>query len=122
MDRLQARVVKSRIQTILHYWFGDESVDRNSCPSNETFHKWFGLSHENDAYIIEHFKEDLEKLASGHYEQWKQDRYGKLAAVILIDQFTKHIYRRSKEAFNYDHIAMDIVKSMTNEELFSYQF
>ena len=73
-----------------------------------------------DNEIREKFLDDLNKLASGQYEEWKEDKEGKLAAVILTDQFTRNIFRRKKEAFAYDQIALDIVREMPSNEMESY--
>ncbi len=75
---------------------------------------------EIDNEIRERFLDDINKLASGKYDDWKQDKEGRLAAVILTDQFTRNIFRRKKEAFAYDHIALDIVKKITPEEIDYY--
>lgn len=101
-----------KIQAILNYWFG-ENTDRNAPASRDSFKKWFMSTPEIDNEIRERFLDDLNKLASGGYEEWKQDKEGRLAAVILTDQFTRNMFRRKKEAFEYDHIALDIVKKIS---------
>jgi len=101
-----------KIQAILNYWFG-ENTDRNAPASRDSFKKWFMSTPEIDNEIKERFLDDLNKLASGGYEEWKQDKEGRLAAVILTDQFTRNMFRRKKEAFEYDHIALDIVKKIS---------
>ncbi|CDW86869.1 membrane protein [Stylonychia lemnae] len=110
---------RSRIQAILNYWYIPGS-DRNGDIDPSLFKKWFGASAETDAEITQNFKEDLLKLANGDHEAWKHDKEGKLAAVILCDQFTRNIFRKNKQAFDYDHIAMEIVKSISDEEFSTY--
>lgn len=61
---------------------------------------------EIDEEIKANFAQDLQNLAAGLYEDWKHDREGKVAAVILTDQFSRNIFRKKKEAFDYDHIAL----------------
>ena len=68
------------------------------------------------------FKDDLLKLAAGDYESWKHDHRGRLAAVILTDQFSRQIFRKQGQAFAYDHIALAIVKGMTKEEFWAYGY
>lgn len=82
--------------------------------------RWFFGGAEVDTEIKTNFSEDLTKLNQGEYDEWKQDRDGKLAAVILADQFTRNIFRKQKEAFDFDHISLGIVKSITEDEFFSY--
>ena len=40
---------------------------------------------EIDAEITTKFGEDLQKLNSGEYDEWKADKEARLAAVILAD-------------------------------------
>ena len=108
-----------KIQAILNYWFG-ENVDRNQAATKDSFKKWFMSTPDIDNEIREKFLEDINKLASGQYDDWKQDKEGRLAAVILTDQFTRNIFRRKKEAFAYDHIALDIVKKIPLSEIETY--
>ena len=51
---------------------------------------------DDDNEIRDQFLGDLNKLVAGTYESWKQDRDGKLAAVILADQFPRNIFRKQK--------------------------
>ncbi len=107
-----------KIQAILNYWFG-ENVDRNQAATKD-FKKWFKSTPDIDNEIREKFLDDINKIASGQYDDWKQDKEGRLAAVILTDQFTRNIFRRKKEAFAYDHIALDIVKKIPLSEIETY--
>lgn len=84
--------------------------------------KFFSSSDEVDLEIRTLFKDDLLKLASGEYEQWKVDKYGKLAAVLLSDQYSRNIFRKQKQAFDYDHIALKLVKELTNEDVLAYAY
>ncbi len=72
--------------------------------------------------MTENFKDHLVKLASGDYDSWKSDKEGKLAAILLADQFSRNIFRKQKQAFDYDHIGLGLAKSIKPEELFSYNF
>ena len=76
---------------------------------------------EIDAEIASKFGEDLQKLNSGEYDEWKADKEARLAAVILADQFTRNIFRRQAEAFSYDHLSLSIVQALSDEEILSYQ-
>ena len=73
-----------KIQAILNYWFG-ENVDRNQAATKDSFKKWFMSTPDIDNEIREKFLDDINKLASGQYDDWKQDKEGRLAAVILTD-------------------------------------
>ena len=97
-------------------------MNRNEGPKPENFKKWFSSSPELDAEITTNFAEDLQRLKNGEYEDWKSDKEGRLAAVILADQFPRNMFRKNAEAFAYDHISLQIVKNLSDEEFHSYQF
>ncbi len=83
---------------------------------------WFSSNEETDRYITENFKEDLLKLANGEYEAWKSERDGAIAAILLCDQFSRNMFRKQKQAFDYDHISRAIVKSFNDEQLKELQY
>lgn len=61
-------------------------------------------------------------MARGELDEWKTTKQGKMAAVILADQLSRNIFRKHKDAFAYDHISLEIVKSIPDEEFFQYGF
>eukprot|EP00347_Sterkiella_histriomuscorum_P009849 403339637 len=110
---------RSRINEILKFWYG-EGNDRNMQMDPGSMRKWFGSSAEMDQLITENYKEDILKFERGEYNSWITDRDGKVAAIILLDQFTRNCFRKNKQAFSYDHIALSIAKSISDEEFLSY--
>jgi len=44
--------------------------------------------------IKEKFQQDVEAAASGDLDHWLEDAQGKLAFILLCDQFTRNIYRK----------------------------
>jgi uncharacterized protein (DUF924 family) len=93
---------KERATKILTYWFGKE-VNNFNLPSF-----WFEKKQETDDYINQHFKEDFKSLVKGEFDDWKQTPDGALASIILVDQFTRNMFRGTSESFKYDQIALDI--------------
>ena len=87
---------KDTIKAILDYWFviaEDPTWDRHSVFHKSLFNKWYFGGPEVDKELTEKFKEHLDKAAAGEYDHWKNDRDGRLAFVILCDQFSRNIYR-----------------------------
>lgn len=115
---MQSQAHKDRIEKILNFWLG-ASDQRNLPPTPDLMKKWFSFSVELDEEIKKNFGDDLEKLATGEYDDWKNNRDGKIAAVILADQFSRNIFRKQKEAFAYDSIALNIVEKFSEEEFLS---
>ena len=50
-----------------------------------------------DEYISEHFRTLLEQAEHGDYTHWESEPRSCLALILLLDQFSRHLYRDSKE-------------------------
>ena len=57
----------------------------------------------------------LEALARDELEHWRGDREGRLAYVVLCDQFSRNVYRRQARAFALDARALALVKGIMAE-------
>ena len=67
--------------------------------------KWFCLSLQNDREIKDKFMVDYDNFMNGLCASWQFDRDGKLAAVILLDQYSRSLFRRTPRAFIADEKA-----------------
>ena len=83
-----------------------------------------------DQQIKEKFSETLKLAEEGKLEAWKRESRGILALIIVLDQFSRVIYRGKKEAFAYDmqagKLSMELQKHpdfknfAKQEKVFSY--
>ncbi len=81
---------------VLDFWFRDPSI-------------WFEGSDKVDQEISERFSEHHERARYGQLSYWKETPKGRLALIILLDQFSRHLYRESPEAFACDALALSLV-------------
>lgn len=81
--------------TILEFWFG--SADLQGLPSPDTRKRWFAGGPAFDEEIRARFAE----LPDAPVEAWEGDA-GLLAAVIVLDQLPRNLYRGQARAFAYD--------------------
>lgn len=95
-----------QIDTILHYWFGH--AEEAALPSTHRTWVWFSGDKVVDAEIKEKFGTDYAKAASNDYKNWETSPRGSLALIILLDQFSRHIYRGTATAFEQDPKALEI--------------
>jgi uncharacterized protein (DUF924 family) len=95
-----------RVDDILKYWFGH--VEQSLLPSPDRSHIWFSTDEAIDDEIRSKFSYDLEKAVLGELSDWEQDARGYLALIILLDQFSRRIYRDTPLAFAQDHRALDL--------------
>ena len=98
----------NQTNSIIQYWFPKES---NLIP---TF--WFAKSKETDEYIYLNFN-DILKLAENHQlNHWKNTKEGHLELIILLDQFSRHIYRDTPEQYKNDVIAFQYAQEFLLEK------
>lgn len=87
-------------QSILDFWFGDQE------PPEPAFRKrWFSGGAEVDQHIAERFGDLHRRAVDGELDAWLLHPQGRLAMIILIDQFSRNLYRGRAEAFAWDHRA-----------------
>lgn len=98
--------MNSTAEEINQFWFG--RVEETIIPSEHRARVWFGEDKEIDAEIKQHFKEDLDKAIRGEYDLWRGYPRGELALILLLDQFSRHIFRDTPQAYAQDLKALDI--------------
>ena len=54
------------------------------------------------------FSDDVESASEGRLDHWGQESDGRLALIILLDQFRRNIYRNKAEAFALDKAALKL--------------
>jgi uncharacterized protein (DUF924 family) len=92
-------------EEILAFWFGAE-FDPAAPPAADRQRLWFGKDDATDRLIRERFGVDVERAGAGGLDGWAAEPRGRLALIILLDQFTRNIYRASPRAFASDHKAL----------------
>ena len=109
---------RARINAIIDFWY-PKGWDRMSTTNDEQFWgKWFNITEPEkyDREIKENFMKDYENYIAGDYTGWPLDRDGRLAAILLLDQFTRNMFRKNARAFESDHRALAISKKIVNDE------
>ncbi len=95
-----------RAAAILDYWFGD--LDNNSSSYGEYFTLWYVKNPDTDSFIVQEFGGDLQKAVAGEYDDWLTHSEGRIAFIVLLDQFSRNIYRDKPESFSQDALALKI--------------
>ena len=67
---------------------------------------WFGGKPEFDAALALEFGETLPRVAKGEAYRWRETPDGRLAEIIVLDQFSRQLHRGSTEAFAQDKMAI----------------
>lgn len=82
-------------QEILTFWF-DESK-----PS-----QWFAKSENFDQLIIQRFSTVHRQVSQGEMADWRQTIEGRLAEIIVLDQFSRNMFRNDPRSFASDGMAL----------------
>ena len=87
-------------QDIIAFWF--EEIDSSL---------WWKKDAEFDALIEQRFLGVHEQAIQSEYFTWRESAIGALAEVIILDQFSRNIYRDQAKAFAYDALALALAQS-----------
>lgn len=94
---------------ILSYWFGPGGALPTLGEFRARTKSWFFRDDANDTRIRELFAADVERASRGELSQLEATPRGRLALVLLLDQFPRNLNRGSARAFATDGEALRIV-------------
>lgn len=96
------------VSDILNFWFG--ALDENGVCNPQQQSLWFKASADTDQHCKEAFGIYVEQALSGELDDWVESDQGLVALVILLDQFTRNIYRGTPAAFSGDARALELAQ------------
>ena len=70
---------------------------------------WFGGGPALDAHITAAFGVQVRQALAGSLQAWEMQPLSRLALIVLLDQFTRHMFRGSSRAFEGDPVAQQLV-------------
>ena len=82
-------------QDVIDFWFVEHDKD-----------DWFGGKPEFDAALAERFAQTHAAVARGEAWQWRSTAEGRLAEIIVLDQFSRQLHRGAPDAFAQDKMAL----------------
>lgn len=91
---------------VLNFWFEELK------PSD-----WFNPSNpeELDTTIRNRFGTLLEKASACELYQWRSTPNGSLAEIIVLDQFSRNVYRNTPKAFAQDALALALAQEAVSK-------
>lgn len=72
--------------------------------------KWWARDADFDAEIAERFSEIHARASQGDLDDWAGEKTSALALVIVLDQFSRNLFRDDARAFAQDAKARDIAR------------
>jgi uncharacterized protein (DUF924 family) len=80
---------------VLSFWF--EEIEAR---------QWFAADKNFDALVRQRFLGLMQRAAASEFYSWRATAEGRLAEIIVLDQFSRNVYRDMPQAFAQDPIAL----------------
>jgi uncharacterized protein (DUF924 family) len=95
---------------VLDFWFG--------APGDLDFGRtrplWFTKSNATDELLRRRFASTVEAALGGGLDDWAVSPRGVLASILVLDQFTRNIYRDTPRAFAGDSRALRLASGLVD--------
>ena len=86
-------------QDVLSFWF-EELAPKD----------WFEANDALDKTIAERFGELLKSAEKSELFIWRTTPHGRLAEIIILDQFSRNVYRNTAKAYSQDPLALALAQ------------
>ncbi|MBK2126086.1 DUF924 family protein [Fangia hongkongensis] len=86
-------------KTILDFWFQELTAN-----------KWYVKDEKVDNEIRSRFSDIHQSVALGECASWRKTAHGSLAEIIVLDQFSRNMFRGTEKAFSYDSMALALAQ------------
>ena len=102
----------ARAHDVLLFWFGPRPYTESSVRHHSRL--WFGahaapeLIPQFDELVRDRFGETMLAAQNGGLAGWESSPRRRLALIVLLDQFSRHFYRGTAQAFAKDHEALSL--------------
>ena len=90
-----------KIKNILNFWFVETTLEKR-----------FKKDPKFDKLIKEKFLKDHELAITNKLDDWQESNEGCLALIILIDQFSRNLFRENKKPFEFAFKPRKILKKL----------
>lgn len=95
-----------RIDKVLSFWFKEQNLSAPQIDGRMDL--WFGEDVAFDREIANEFAEEIEEASIGALDHWAHEPKGRLALILLLDQFRRNVYRNTADAFAKDRVALKL--------------
>ena len=86
-------------QSVLQFWFQDSTPVQ-----------WWQVDPEFDRLIAERFSSVHERACRSELFEWRAEPQGRLAEIIVLDQFSRNMHRGSPLSYAHDALALALAQ------------
>jgi uncharacterized protein (DUF924 family) len=104
------------VESILSFWLEPKPATEEQL--KERGKLWFGGGPDLDRQVKDRFGALLERARTGELDSWASEARSRLALIILLDQFSRNVYRGSPDAFAQDEKALELARTGLDANLF----
>lgn len=91
---------------VITFWFTESSQE-----------DWFGAKPEFDEKLHDRFFKLHGQVAAGEAYGWRTEPLGRLAEILVLDQFSRQFYRGEARAFASDAMALTLAQEVVMQGL-----
>jgi len=95
------------LEEVLEFWFPADAA--KDLETHREYWAW-RMRGGADASIVERFTAVTRRAARGECDPWAATPYGRLALIVVLDQFSRSVFRDSPLAFAQDERAVALVR------------
>lgn len=95
-----------QIQEVLDFWFATRALDEPTIDSR--MERWFEEDGDFNLELAERFTDLTEMALRGELDDWAATPKGRLALILLLEQFPRRIYPGDRDAFRGDQKALKL--------------
>ncbi len=92
-------------EDIIQFWFVEAGPKH-----------WWKKSDAFDDLVRQRFLPTYEQALVGETDEWRCNPYGRLAEIIVLDQFPRHMFRHTAGAFEADNVALVLAQEAVRAE------
>ena len=97
---------EAEIQEVLDVWFAIRQLDEPTIDSR--MHRWFDDDPAFNTKLAEKFTDLAEQALGSDLDDWGETPQGRLALILLLEQFPRRIYKDDNRAFRGDNKALKL--------------
>ena len=97
-------------EAVLDFWFGAPGSAAEVAARQRPL--WFAKSAANDQIVAARFAETLVAAGKGDLDNWAVSPRGRLALIVVLDQFPHHVHRGHGQSFAYDARSLALALNM----------
>jgi uncharacterized protein (DUF924 family) len=94
---------------VLSFWFGQ--LDAEGRADAHHRERWWASDPSFDEQIRTRFGALHDELMQGRHPDWRHGDRGLLASIVVLDQFSRNMFRGTGRAFAADALALEVARA-----------